>query len=204
MANRWGNSGNSETLFSWATKILWTVTETMKVKETLAPWKKSYHQLRQHIKKQRHCFADKGPYSRSYGFSRSHGWMWELDHKEGWAAKNWCFQTVLLEKTLESPLNCKEIKSVNPKENQLWIFTGRTGAKAEVPILWPPDVKSWLIGKDPDAQEDWRHEEKGDRGWDCWMTSWLNGYEFQRAPGHSKGQGSLAWYSPWGHESDMT
>ena len=106
-------------------------------------------------------FADKSPSTQSYGFSGSHGWMWELDHKEGWAAKNWCFQTVLLEKTLESPLNCKEIKSVNPKENQLWIFIGRTGVKAEVPILWPSDVKSWLIGKDPDAQEDWRQEEKG-------------------------------------------
>ena len=92
---------------------------------------------------------------KSYGFSNSHVQMWEMDHKEGWAPKNWCFQTVVLEKTLESPLDSKEIKPVNPKCNQPWIFTERSNAKAETPILWPPDVKSQLIGKDPDAQQDW-------------------------------------------------
>ena len=138
----------------------------------LAPWKKSYDQPRQHIKKQRHYFANKGPSSQSYGFSSSHVWMCELDYKESWAPKNWCFQTVVLEKTLESPLDCKEIQLVHPKRNQSWIFTGRTDGEAETPILWPPDVKNWLIRKDPDAGKDWRQEEKGDdRGWDGWMAS---------------------------------
>ena len=98
--------------------------------------------------------------------------MWELDYKEGWVSKNWCFWTVVLEKTLESPLDYKEIQLVHPKENQSWIFIGRTDAEAETPILWPPDVKNWLIGKDPDAGKDWRREDKGDdRGWDGWMAS---------------------------------
>ena len=102
---------------------------------------------RQCIKKQRYHFADKGPSSQSYGLSSSHAWMWELDYKESWALKNWCFWTVVLEKTLESPLNCKEIKPVNPKGNQSWMFIGRTGAEAEAPILWPPDVKNWHMEK---------------------------------------------------------
>ena len=109
----------------------------------------------------RHCFADKGLYSKSYGFSSNHVRMWELDHKEGWEPKNWCFWIVVLEKTLESPLDCKEIQPVNPKGNQSWIFIGRTDAETEIPILWPPEAKSWLIGKDPDAEKDWRQEEKG-------------------------------------------
>ena len=125
----------------------------------LAPWKKSYDQPRQYIKKQSHYFANKGLSSQGYGFSSSHVWMWELDHKEGLALKNWCFWTVVLEKTLESPLNCKEIKPVNPKGNQSWIFIGRTDAKAETPILWPPDVKSWLTRKDSDAGKEWRQEK---------------------------------------------
>ena len=111
----------------------------------LTPWKKSYDKPRQHIKKQRHYFADKGLYSQSYSFSSSHVWMWELNQKEGWALKNQCFQTVVLEKILESPLDSKEIKLVNPKGNQSWIFIGRTDAEAETPVLWPPNVKSWLI-----------------------------------------------------------
>ena len=127
----------------------------------LPSWKKSYDQPRQHIKKQRHYFADKGPSSQSYGFSSSHIWMWELDHKESWELKNGSFWTVVLEKTLESPLDCKEIKPINPKGNQSWIFMGRTDAEAEAPILRPPDVKKWLIGKDPDARKEWRQEEKG-------------------------------------------
>ena len=102
----------------------------------------------------------KVPYSQSYDFSSSHVWMWQLDHKEGWTLKNWCFWTVVLEKTLESPLDCKEIKLVNPKGNQPWIFIERTDAKAEAPVLWPPDVKSQLTGKDPNAQNDWRQKEK--------------------------------------------
>ena len=138
-------------------------------------------------------------------FFSSHVWMWELDHKENWAPKIWCFWTVVLEKTLESPLDCEEIQPVNPKANQFWIFIGRNDAEAEAPILWP-DVKNWLIGKDPDAGKDWRQEEKGmieDE-----MVGWhqrLDGYEFEQTPGVGDGQGGLACCSPWGHkESDMT
>ena len=127
----------------------------------LAPWKESYDKPRQHIKKQRYHFADKGPCSQSYGFSSSHVWMWELDHKEGWAPKNWFFQIVILEKTLESPLDCKESQLVNPKRNQPRRVIGRTDAEAEASILWPSDVSSWLIGKDFDAGRDWRQKEKG-------------------------------------------
>ena len=115
---------------------------------------------REDIKKQKHHFANKGPSSQSYGFSSSHVWMWELDRKEGWAPKNWRLSIVVLENTLESPLDFKEVKSVNPKGNQPWIFIGRTDAEAEAPILWPPDVKSWLIAKNPDAGKDWGQEEK--------------------------------------------
>ena len=124
------------------------------------PWKKSYDQPRQHIKKQRHYFANKGPSSQGYGFSSGHVWMWELDNKESWAPMNWCFWTVVLEKTLESPLDCKEIQPVHPKGNQSWLFIGRTDAEAETPILWPPDGKCWIIGKDPDAGKDRGQEEK--------------------------------------------
>ena len=137
----------------------------------LALWKKSYEQPSQHIKKQRHYFTDKGPFSQSYGFSSSHVWVWELEYKESWALKNWCFWTVVLEKTLESPLECKEIQPGHPKGNQSWRFIGRTVAEAETPILGPPDAKNWLFGKDPDAGKDWRQEEKGSRGWDGWMAS---------------------------------
>ena len=136
----------------------------------IAPWKKSYDQPRQHITKQRHYFANKGPFCQSYGFSSSHIWMWELDHKESWESKNWCFWIVVLEKTLESLLDRKEIQPIHPKGNQSWIFIGRT--VAETPLLWPPDVKTWLIWKDPDAGQDWRQKEKGDnRGLDGWMAS---------------------------------
>ena len=135
--------------------------------KTIASWKDSYDKPRQCVRKQRHHFVDKGPYSQGYGLPSSHVWMWELDCKEGWALKNWCFWTVGLKKTLESPLDRKEIKPVNLRGNQPWIFTGRTDAEAEALILWPPDAKSWLIGKDPDAVKDWRQKEKG-------MT-WLDG-----------------------------
>ena len=144
--------------------------------------------------KNRHYFANKGPSSQSYGFSSGHVWMWELDYKEIWALKNWCFWTVVLEKTLESPLDWKEIKPVNPKGNQSWIFIGRTDAKAETPILWPPAVKNWLTGKDSDAEKDWRQEEKQMTedemvGW----HHWLDGHEFEQALWVGDGQGSLAW-----------
>ena len=128
----------------------------------LASWKKSHDNPRQHIKKQRHHhFADKGLYSQSYGFSSSRVWMWELDHKGSWVLKNWYFGIVVLEKTLESPFDCKEIQPVHPRGNQPWIFTGRTNAKTEAPILWLSDVKSQLNRKDSDNGNDWRQEEKG-------------------------------------------
>ena len=167
----------------------------------LAPWKKSYDQPRQHIEKQRHYFANKGLTSQSYGFSSSHVWMWELDYRKSWAPKNWCFWTVVLEKTLESPLDCKEIQLVHPKENQSWIIIGRTDAEAETPILWPPDVKNWLLAKDPDAGEDWGQEEKGTT--EDEMAGWhhrLNGYEFEWTPRVGDGQGGLACCSPWGRK----
>ena len=129
----------------------------------LAPWKKSYDKPSQHIKKQRHYFADRDAYSESYGFSSSHIQMWELDHKEGWTLKNWCFQIVVLEKTLESSLDSKVIKPVNPKGNQPWIFIGRTDAEAEALVLWPPDVKILLIGKAPDAGKYWRSGRRQQR-----------------------------------------
>ena len=132
-------------------------------------------------------------------FFCSHVWMWELDHKESWAVKNWCFWTVVLEKTLESPLDCKEIQPVNPKGNQSWIFIGRTDAEA--PILWPPDVKNWLLGKDPDAGKDWRQEEKGTT--EAEMVGWhhrLNGHEFEQALGVGDGQGSPVCCSPRGRK----
>ena len=133
-----------ETLFSWAPKSLQMVTAAMKLKDACSV-EESYAQPRQHIKKQRHYFADKGPSSQSYGFSTSHVWMWELEYKESWAPNNWCFWSVALEETLESRLDCKEIQPVHPKGDQFWIFIGRIDVEAETPILWSPDVKSWLF-----------------------------------------------------------
>ena len=137
----------------------------------LGPWKESYDQPRQHIKKQRHYFSHKGPSGHGYGFSSGHVWMWDLDCEESWAPKNWCFWTLVLEKTLESPLDCKEIQLVHPKGDKSWVFIGMTDVEAETPILWPPHAKTWLIGKDPDAGRDWGQEEKGMTGWDGWMAS---------------------------------
>ena len=139
-----------------------------------APWKKSYDKPRQHSKKQRHYFTSKFLCSQRYDFSNSHVWMWEFDHKESWAPKNGCLWTVELEKTLECPLDSKEIKLVSPKGNQSWICTGGTDAEGEAPILWPPYVKNWLIGKDPDAGKNWKQEKKGTKedemvGWHHWL-----------------------------------
>ena len=143
----------------------------------LTPWKESYDQPRQHIKKQRHYFVNKSLSSQGCGFSSSHVWMWELDCKESWVLKNWCFWTVVLEKTFESPLDCKEIQPVHPKGDQSWVFIGGTVVEAETPVLWPPHVKSRLIEKDPDARKDWGLEEKRPTedemaGW----HHWLNGH----------------------------
>ena len=165
----------------------------------LTPWKESYDQPRQHIEKQRHYFANKGPSSQGYGFSSGHVWMWELDCGESWVLKNWCFWTVVLEKTLE-------IQPVHSEGDQPWNFFGGNDAKSETLVLWPPHAKSWLIGKDSDARRDWGQEEKGTTedekaGW----HHWLNGRESEWTPGVGDGQGGLACCDSWGRkESDMT
>ena len=171
----------------------------------LTPWKESYDQPRQHIKKQRHYFANKGPSSQGYGLSSAHVWMRELDNKESWVQKNWCFWTVVLEKTLESPLDCKEIQPVHPKGDRSWVIIGVTDAEAEAPILWPLDLKSWLIGKDPDAGKDWGQEEKGMT--EDEMVGWhhrLNRHEFGWTPGVGDGQRGLVCCGSWGHKESHT
>ena len=175
----------------WAPKSLQMVTAALKLKDA-APWKRSYDQPRQHIKKQRHYFANKGPSSQIYGFSSSHVCIWELDYKESWVPKNWCFWTVMLENTLESPLNCKEIQPVHPKEDQSWVFTGRTDAEAETPILWPPDARNWLIGKRPWC---WERSAGGVGDGREWHYQ-LDKQEFEQASGDGDRQWSLVCYTP--------
>ena len=192
----WKKNGNSDRNSSWVPQSLQMVRTVMKLKRHLLLGRKAMTNLDSILnKKQRHHFANKDLSSQSYGFSSGHVWLWELDRKESWALKNWCFWTVVLQKTLESPLDCKEIHPVHLKENQSWVFIGRTDAEAEAPILWPPDAKNWLIGKDPDAGQDWRQEEKGTTedemvGW----RHWLNGHELGQALRVHDGQGSLAGY----------
>ena len=166
------------------------------IKRHLLLWKR-YNQARQHIKKQRHYFANKGPSSQSCGFSSSHVWMWELDYKESWARDNWCFWTVVLKKTFESPLDCREIQRVHPRGNQFWIFGGRTDAEAETPKIWPPDVTSCLIWKDPGAGKDCRWEQKGSTEDETvgWLQQ-LNGHEFEYSPGGGGEREGLACCSP--------
>ena len=178
-----------QTLFSWAPESLQMVTAAMKLKDTCSLEAKLWP-TRQHIRMQRHYFANKVPSSLSYGFSCYHVCMWHLDHKESWGPKNWCFWTVVLEKTLKSLLDFKEFQPVHPKGNQSWIFIGRTDAEA--PILWTTDVKNWLIWKDPDAGKDWKQVKKGMTedemfGW----HHWLNGLESEQALGVSDGLGGL-------------
>ena len=163
------------------------------IKRCLLLGRKAMIKPRQHTKKQRHYFANKGPYSQSYSFSSSGVWMWKLDYKESWAPKNWCFWTSVLEKTLESPLDCKEIQPFNPKGDQSSVFIGRTDAKAETPILWPPNMKNWLLRKDPDAGKDWKQKENGTT--EDEMVGWhhgLDGRESEWTPGVGDGQGGLA------------
>ena len=175
MANTSGNYENTwETLFSWTPKSLQMVTAAMKLKDTYSLKEKPS----QYIKKQRYYFTDQGPFSQSLIFP-SHVWMWELDYKESWALKNWYFWAVVSEKTLERPLECKGIQPVHPTGDQSWVFIGRTDAKAESSILWPPRAKCWLIGKDSGAGRDWGQEEKGMT--EDEMAGWhhrLDGHEF--------------------------
>ena len=166
----------------------------------LTPWKESYDQPRQHIKKQRHYFVNKGPSSKSSGFSSSHVWMWELDHKESWAPKNWCFWTVVLEKTLESPLDCKEIQPANPKGNQSWIFIEGLRLNLKLQYFGHLMRRTDSFEK-TDTGKEWRREKKATTedeivGW----HHWLNGPGFEQALEDGEGQGSLACCSPWGRE----
>ena len=153
-----------------------------------------------------HYFSEKGSCSQSYGFSSSHVQMWKLDHKEGWGLKNWCFWIVVLEKAVQSSLDCKESQLVHSRGDQPWVFFGRNDAKAETPVLWPPHAKSWLIGKVSDAERDWGQEEKGTT--EDEMAGWhhrLDGRESEWTPGVADGQGGLACCNSWGcKESDTT
>ena len=170
---------------------------------TLTAWKKSYDQPIQLIKKQRHYFPKNGPSSQDYVFSGSHVWIWELDYRESWAPKNWCFWTVVLQ-TLENPLDCKKMQSVHPKRDQSWMFIGRTDVESETPIIWPHDAKSWLIWNNPDAGKDWRWEQKGQQRirWLDGIT--LNGHEFAWTLGVGNGQGALACCGLWGRKKSNT
>ena len=190
--------------FSWTLKSLQAVTAAMKLKSHLFLGTIAVTNLDSVLKSRHITLTTKVHLVKAIVF---HVWVWELDSKEGWVPNNWCFQTVLLEKTLESPWDCKEIKPVNPKGNQPWIFIGRTVAEAEAPMLWPPDAKSQIIGKDPVVGKDWEQEEKGTTedemvGW----HPWLYGHESEQTLGDdSEGQGSLACCRSWGcKESDMT
>ena len=182
-----GKNGNSDKLYFLGLQITAYGDCSHEINRCLLLGRKAMTSL-DSVLKSRHYFADKSPSVQSHGFSSSHVWMWELDYKEGWAPKNWCFWTVVVEKTLESPMQCQEI-------------LGRTDAEAEAPVLWPPDGKNWLIRKDPDAGKDWRQEQKGATkdemvGW----HHWLNEHEFEQTLGLGDGQGSLACCSPWGHK----
>ena len=168
-----GNNGNSVRLFFFGSKITADSDCSHDIKRRLLIGRKAMTNLDRDIRKQKHYFVNKGLSIKRHGFSSNHVCMWELDYKESWVPKKWCFCTVELEKTLESPLDCKEIHPVHPKGNQSWMFIGRTDVEAETPILWPPDAKSWLIWKDPDAGKDWRREKgTGEDGWMASLTQW--------------------------------
>ena len=190
----------------WASKITADGDCSHEIRRCLLLGRKAMTNLESILKSRDITLPAKLRLVKAIVFPVSHMWMWELDYKESWAPKNWCFWTVMLEKTLKGPLDCKEIKPINPKGNQSWMLIGRTDAEAETPILWPPDVKNWLTEKDPDGGKDWRQEEKGTTQNE--MAGWhhqLDGHEFEWASGVGDGEGSLVCHSPWGHkESDTT
>ena len=200
MANR-GKRGSRDRSPFFGLSNHWGVWLQPWNQKTLAPWKESHDKPTQHIKNQRHQFVDKGLYSQSCRFSSSHVRMWDLDYKEGWALKNLCFWIVVLEKTLENPLDCKEMKPIDPKGNQLWMFTGRTDAEAEAPILWSPDAK-WLekalmLGK-IEGNEKGSAEDEMVR-----KHHWIDGHEFEQTPWDSGGLQSLTCCCPWGQNTEM-
>ena len=197
MRNRCGNSGNSVRLYFLGSKVTADGDCSHEIKRHLLLGRKVMTNLA--YWKAETLLCRQSPSSQGYGFSSGHVWMWELNYKESWVLKNWCFWTVVLEETLESSLDCKEIQPVHPKGDQSWVFIGRIDVEAETPILWPPHAKRWLIGKDPDAGRDWGQEEKGMTedemvGW----HHWLSGHEFEQALGAGDGQRSLACCSPRG------
>ena len=205
MGNSWGNSRNSVKLHFWgAPKLLQMMIAGMKLKDAYSLEGKLFLTQIAYWIAEIYCFVKKGLSSQGYGFSSGHVWMWELNCEERWA-QNWCFWTVVLEKTLESPLDCKETQPVLSKGNQSWVFVGRTDAKAETPILWPPHAKCWLIGKDPDAWRDWGQGEKGMT--EDEMAGWhhqLDGHEFEWTLGVGDGQGGLACCDSWGCKDSGT
>ena len=199
MANRQGNSRNSDRFYFLGSQVTADGDLSHEINRHLLLWRKVMTSLDSIFKSRDITLPTKVRLVKAMVFSCGHVWMWELDCEEGWAPKNWCFWTVVLEKTLESPLDFKEIQPVNPKGNQFWIFIGRTDAEAEAPVLWPPDANNWLTGKDPDVGKDWRQEEKGTT--EDEMVGWhhqLNEHEFEQVPGVGDGQGSLVCFSPWG------
>ena len=207
MANRWGDNGNSLIFLIFLdSKITADGDCSHEIKRHLLLGRKAMTNIDSILKSRDITLLTKVHLVNAMIFSHSHLWMWELGHKESWTPKNWCFWAVVLEKTLGSPLDWKEIQPVNSKGNQSWIFIGRTDAEVEDRVLWLPDVKNWLTGKDLDAGKDWRQEEKGTTEDEkvVWHH-WVDGHEFEQAEGVGDGQGSLKCCSPWGHkESDMT
>ena len=205
MANRWGNNGNSDRLYFLGSKVIVDDDCSHEIKRCLLLGRKAMTNLDSILKSRDITLSTKVCLVKAIVFSSGYVWMWELDCKEGWVQMNWCFWTVVLEKTLESPLDSKEIQPVHPRGDQPWVFIGRTDVEAETPILWPPDVKSWLIWKDPDSGKDWRQEEKGMT--EDEMVGWyprLDGQGFVWTPGVGDGQGGLACCSSWGHKESET